>query len=65
MGGDGAETEEVGPEELELGEGCLYITYPNGIGRSKLNRSAAWKRLGAVGTARNWNTVAKIAAPLG
>lgn len=54
-----------GPEELELGDGCLYITYPNGIGRSKLNQHRAWKRLGAVGTGRNWNTVSKIAAALG
>ncbi len=60
-----AELNEQGPEELQLGDGCLYISYPTGIGRSKLNRNPAWKRLGAIGTGRNWNTVAKIAAALG
>jgi uncharacterized protein (DUF1697 family) len=60
-----AELRKSGPEELELGDGCLYITYPNGIGRSKLNQHRAWKRLGASGTGRNWNTVSKIAAALG
>ncbi|MDF2697826.1 MAG: hypothetical protein K0S65_6209 [Labilithrix sp.] len=59
-----AELGKPGPEEVALGEGCLYITYPNGIGESKLNQNPAWKRLGAVGTARNWNTVSKIAAAL-
>ena len=54
-----------GPEEIEVGDGCLYITYPNGMGRSKLDQHRAWKRLGAVGTARNWNTATKIAAALG
>ena len=53
-----------GPEELVLGRGCLYITYPNGIGRSKLTTNRAWKELGAIGTMRNWNTVLKIATAL-
>lgn len=52
----------AGPEEVALGKGCLYITYPEGIGRSKLNTNRAWKELGAIGTMRNWNTVLKIAA---
>jgi uncharacterized protein (DUF1697 family) len=53
-----------GPEEIEVGEGCLYITYPNGIGRSKLTANPGWRTLGVVGTARNWNTVQKIALVL-
>ena len=59
-----ADLSESGPEELALGDRWLYITYPDGIGRSKLNRHPAWRRLGAVGTGRNWNTVSKIAAAL-
>ena len=39
----------------------LYITYPDGIGRSKLTGSLIEKRLGRRGTARNWNTVRKLA----
>lgn len=44
-----------GPEEVKPGKRCLYIKYPNGQGRSKL-------RLPKLGTARNWNTVTKLAA---
>ena len=39
----------------------LYITYPDGIGRSKLTTALIEKTLGARGTGRNWNTVLKIA----
>lgn len=59
-----AQLRAPGPEEIEVGEGCLYITYPAGIGRSKLTANRGWRTLGALGTARNWNTVQKIAAVL-
>ena len=42
----------------------LYITYPDGIGRSKLTGSVIEKALGTRGTGRNWNTVTKLAAML-
>jgi uncharacterized protein (DUF1697 family) len=42
----------------------LYITYPDGIGRSKLSGSLIEKKLNTRGTARNWNTVTKLAALL-
>ena len=45
----------TGREKVKSGKGCLYITYPDGIGESKL-------KLPKVGTARNWNTVTKLAA---
>jgi uncharacterized protein (DUF1697 family) len=44
-------------EEVRLGAREIYIHYPDGIGRSKLRIPAA-----ADGTARNMNTVAKLAA---
>jgi uncharacterized protein (DUF1697 family) len=44
-------------EELRLGAREIYIHYPDGIGRSKLRIPAAGD-----GTARNMNTVAKLAA---
>jgi uncharacterized protein (DUF1697 family) len=43
-------------EELALGRREIYVHYPNGMGRSKLRLPAA-----LVGTARNMNTVAKLA----
>lgn len=42
----------------------LYLTYPDGIGDSKLTNAVIDKALGVRGTARNWNTVLKIAALL-
>jgi uncharacterized protein (DUF1697 family) len=42
----------------------LYITYPDGAGESKLTNAAIERRLGVRGTARNWNTVGKLAAML-
>jgi uncharacterized protein (DUF1697 family) len=38
----------------------LYITYPDGIGRSKLTGSLIERKLDTRGTARNWNTVTKL-----
>jgi uncharacterized protein (DUF1697 family) len=42
----------------------LYITYSDGIGTSKLTGAIIEKKLGVRGTARNWNTVMKLAALL-
>ena len=41
---------------------CAYIVYPDGIGRSKVTSALIEKLLGTRGTARNWNTVLKLAA---
>ena len=43
-------------EELRLGKREIYVHYPSGMGRSKLKIPAA-----KTGTARNMNTVAKLA----
>lgn len=42
-------------EEIRLGEREIYVCYPSGMGRSKLNIPAA-----KTGTARNMNTIAKL-----
>jgi uncharacterized protein (DUF1697 family) len=42
-------------EEIKQGKNCLYIRFPNRQGVSKL-------KLPKLGTARNWNTVNKLAA---
>lgn len=39
-----------------------YIVYPDGIGRSRLTWTLVERTLGTRGTARNWNTVLKLAA---
>jgi len=48
-------------EEFVLGEKVFYLHAPNGIGRSKL-ASAVESALGVTATARNWNTVSKLAS---
>jgi uncharacterized protein (DUF1697 family) len=42
-------------EEVKQGKNCLYIKFPKGQGPSKLKTPK-------LGTARNWNTVTKLAA---
>src|SRR5881628_454064 len=39
-----------------------YITYPDGIGRSRLTHVLIERKLGTPGTGRNWNTVLKLGA---
>ncbi len=50
------------PEAFELGDRCLYLYAPDGLGRSKLAEALARPRLteGRTATTRNWNTVAKL-----
>jgi uncharacterized protein (DUF1697 family) len=54
-----------GPERVRAKAKQLYAVYPNGIGRSKLTLPLIEKMLGTRGTARNWNTVLKLAALAG
>ena len=51
-----------GRETVELLGRELYAYYPDGQGTSKLTGTLIEKHLGARGTARNWNTVLKLAA---
>lgn len=48
-------------EQAQLVGRDLYLTYPDGIGRSKLTTAMIERRLGVRGTARNWNTTLKLA----
>ncbi len=48
------------PDEFQVGERVLYVSYPGGAGRSKLT-ATAFTRLGVDATARNWNTVTALA----
>jgi uncharacterized protein (DUF1697 family) len=51
----------VGREVVRAKGRCAYIVYPDGVGRSKLTSALIEKKLGTRGTARNWNTVLKLA----
>ena len=50
-----------GRERVEAGDRHGYFVYPDGIGRSKLTPAVIERHLGTPGTARNWNTVQKLA----
>jgi uncharacterized protein (DUF1697 family) len=51
-----------GIEEIKIAGEEAYVTYPNGIGKSKLTNVLLEKQFGVAGTARNWNTVTKLLA---
>ena len=53
-----------GPEPFVVDGRVAYAYYPEGIARSKLALAMDTK-LGTRGTARNWNTVLKLAALVG
>lgn len=53
-----------GPERSDVAGPHVYLSYPAGIGRSKLTPIVIERALGTIGTARNWNTVLRIAALL-
>ncbi|MET8579824.1 DUF1697 domain-containing protein [Streptomyces collinus] len=50
------------PEEFRLGDRCLYLYAPDGVGRSKLAEALSRPRIGKglIATSRNWNTVTKL-----
>ena len=48
------------PEELHVDGRELYMYFPNGMARPKLNWMAVVKMLKTTGTGRNWNTVRKL-----
>lgn len=50
----------TGLEEFIVAGREVYIYYPDGMGRSKLTLPFMERRLKAVGTGRNWNTVLKL-----
>lgn len=53
-----------GPERVQVIGRHAYLVYPAGIGESKLTAIVIERALGTPGTARNWNTVRRIAALL-
>jgi uncharacterized protein (DUF1697 family) len=51
-----------GPETIHVAGREAYLIYPEGQGNSKLTNALIERKLGVAGTARNWNTVLKLAA---
>jgi uncharacterized protein (DUF1697 family) len=54
-----------GSETVEVNGREAYIVYPDGVGRSKLTSALIEQKLGTRGTARNWNTVTRLATLAG
>ncbi len=54
----------VGREVVRAVGADVYVTYPDGIGNSRLTNASIERYLATSGTARNWNTVRKLAAVL-
>jgi len=52
----------AGPEIVSADGRQAYIVYPAGIGRSRLTNTLVEKKLRTRGTARNWNTILKLAS---
>jgi uncharacterized protein (DUF1697 family) len=52
----------AGPERIKAVGNQAYVTYPAGIGTSKLTVAMIESKLGTRVTGRNWNTVLKLAA---
>jgi uncharacterized protein (DUF1697 family) len=51
-----------GPETFSVFGRDAWFVYPDGMGKSKLTNALIERRVGVAGTARNWNTVLKLAA---
>lgn len=55
----------TGPETFKVGTRELYVDYPEDVGHSMLDRDWKKTKRAPLGTARNWNTVVKLAAMVG
>jgi uncharacterized protein (DUF1697 family) len=51
----------TGRERVRAEGRQAYLVYPDGAGRSRVTTAVLDKHLGGRGTARNWNTVLKLA----
>jgi uncharacterized protein (DUF1697 family) len=51
----------VAPDLFAAGDRVIYAWYRNGLGASKLAGQLTDRGLGVVATARNWNTITKLA----
>ncbi len=54
------DNERYAPDEVAVGAGEYFVSYPNGSARSKLTYAVLDRVAGGPTTARNWNTVLKL-----
>lgn len=54
------ERRPAGRERVALGDGAIYLVYPDGIGRSKLTTARIEGPLDTPITCRNWTTLERI-----
>ena len=52
---------DVAPERFELAGADVYLSCPDGYGRSKLGNTVLERALGVAATTRNWRTVTALA----
>ena len=57
----GVDPQFYAPEEVEVIGPNAYLHTPNGVGQSKLATETTMRKLGIVGTVRNWRTVSTLA----
>jgi uncharacterized protein (DUF1697 family) len=48
------------PEKFKISGSEIFIYCPNGFGKAKLSTNFFEKKMGIIGTARNWNTINTI-----
>jgi uncharacterized protein (DUF1697 family) len=58
----GVDAADYEPERFAVDGREVHLWYPDGIQKARLTHSFWEKRLGIVGTARNWSTVEKLLA---
>lgn len=58
------ESEDVSPEVVRLIGRTAFVWTPGGVKAMKVSHTALEKRFGGTATARNWNTLMKIATKL-
>jgi uncharacterized protein (DUF1697 family) len=56
----GLDPDRSPPDSYEVRGREIFLNYPDGQGRSKLDLAYFERVLGVAGTARNWNTVTKL-----
>ena len=58
---DAVDAAVYAPDEIALAGTHAYVYVPNGLGRSKLANESMLRKLGLMGTTRNWRTVTTLA----
>jgi uncharacterized protein (DUF1697 family) len=53
---------DFAPDDFRPGEREIYVHCPDGVQKTRLSHALWEKRLGLTATARNWNTVTRLAA---